>query len=59
MKIDVLSLKKEEIINQNRHQFIYGIPKDQRQAFIEELERENSVTANTYSPIAICLVESI
>lgn len=57
MKIDVLSLKKEEIINQNRHQFIYGIPKDQRQAFIEELERENPVTANTYSPMAICLDE--
>lgn len=45
--------KKNDIIGQGRHQFIYGYDSDDRTRLLKEIEKENPVVSDIDSPMAI------
>ena len=48
-------LKKEEIMDQDRHLFIYGYPTEQRTIFLKSLEKEYPIKMDEESPMGIYL----
>ena len=45
--------KKGEIINQSRHQFIYGYDGEKRTSFLKDLEKENKIKTDLNTSMAI------
>lgn len=45
--------KKNEVIGQSRHQFIYGYDGEQRTNFLKEIEEENPIVINGNNPMAV------
>lgn len=50
-------IKKKEIIEQNRHQFIYGYNGDERRIFLKGIENDFPIKVNENIPMAIYLDE--
>lgn len=48
-----MDIKKNEIIGQSRHQFIYGYDGEQRTKLLKEIEEENPIVINGNSPMAV------
>ena len=45
--------KRKEIIEQSRHQFIYGLDGDSRTNFLKEIEKDYPVVMDSESPMAV------
>lgn len=54
--IDLMHVKEQEIVGQNRHQFIYGFNNDERTSFLESLEYAYPIINHNYSPMVIYML---
>ena len=54
---DLMHLKEQEIMGQNRHQFIYGQATDERTSFLEGLEYAYPIIDHNYRPMAIYMMD--
>ena len=53
----MLEILKQQIMNDNRHSFIYGYDKEERKNFLKELEQEYPLQKDCNKPIAVYLEE--